>query len=63
MFVVIGSLTIAGPVIYSLLGGERANGTLDEPKSWLRLRNAVVMTVLFLLFGVNLISKSVPALT
>ena len=34
VFVVIASLTIAGPVVYSLLGGESAKSQLDEMKNW-----------------------------
>jgi hypothetical protein len=47
VFVVVASLTIAGPVGYYLLGGEHAKAALDELKDWLRLHNAAVMAVLF----------------
>ena len=63
VFVVVGSVTIAGPVLYYLLGGERAKLELDAMKGWLALHNAAVMTVLFLVFGVNLIAKGLPPLT
>src|SRR5271155_5308301 len=52
VFVVIASLTIAGPVLYSLFGGERARTSLDSAKAWLTTNNAAVMAVLFLVFGV-----------
>jgi len=45
VFVVVGSLTIAGPVVYYLVGGEKAKTGLDELKSWLALHNAAVMAV------------------
>ncbi len=35
VFVVIASLTIAGPVLYALFGGEKARATLDSAKAWL----------------------------
>ena len=35
VFVVIGSLTIAGPVVYYLVGGDDAKKRLDEMKDWL----------------------------
>jgi Sap, sulfolipid-1-addressing protein len=57
VFVVVASLTIAGPVVYYLLGGERAKTELDSLKGWLAVHNAAVMTVLFLVFGVDLIAK------
>jgi hypothetical protein len=63
VFVVVGSLTIAGPVVYYLLGGEKAKTKLDELKGWLALHNAAVMAVLFLVFGVDLIAKGIPSLT
>jgi hypothetical protein len=63
VFVVLGSLTIAGPVVYYLLGGDKAKAELDELKGWLAFHNAAVMAVLFLVFGVDLIAKGIPPLT
>jgi threonine/homoserine/homoserine lactone efflux protein len=63
VFVVIASLTIAGPVLYALFGGEKARASLDSAKTWLTTHNAAVMAVLFLVFGVDLIAKGLPPLT
>jgi hypothetical protein len=63
VFVVLGTSTIAGPVIYYLTSGEKAKTQLDSVKGWLAVHNAAVMTVLFLVFGVSLISKGIPPLT
>jgi hypothetical protein len=63
VFVGVGSLTIAGPVVYYLLGGERARAELDELKGFLRLHNDAVMAVLFLVLGVALIAKGLAPLT
>jgi threonine/homoserine/homoserine lactone efflux protein len=63
VFVVVASLTIAVPVVYYLVGGEVARTRLDNVKEWLALHNDAVMTVLFLVLGVNLVSKGVPPLT
>ena len=63
VFVALASVTIAGPVVYYLLGGDRAKTQLDELKDWLRVHNAAVMAVLFLVFGVDLIAKGIPPLT
>ncbi|MCX4757221.1 GAP family protein [Kitasatospora purpeofusca] len=63
VFVVVGSLTIAGPVLFHLTGGDRAKASLDLAKGWLSVHNDAVMTVLFLVFGVNLIAKGIPPLT
>jgi len=63
VFVVVASLTIAVPVVYYLVGGDKAKTALDSLKGWLGLHNAAVMAVLFLVFGVDLIAKGVPPLT
>jgi hypothetical protein len=63
VFVIVGSLTIAVPVVYYLFGGEHAKTKLDELKSWLAVHNAAVMVVLFLVFGADLIAKGLPPLT
>ena len=63
VFVLVGSLTIGGPVVYYLVGGEHAKAELNAMKGWLAVYNAAVMTVLFLVFGVDLIAKGLPQLT
>jgi len=63
VFVVVGSLTIAGPVLYYLLGGEKAKAELDQLKGWLSVHNAAVMAVVLLVLGVDLIAKGLPPLT
>ncbi len=62
VFVVIASLTIAVPVTYHLVGGAAARTRLDAVKEWLALHNDAVMAVLFLVLGVNLVSKGIPPL-
>jgi threonine/homoserine/homoserine lactone efflux protein len=62
VFVVVASLTIAGPVLYYLVGGDKAEANLTEFKDWLAVNNTAVMAVLFLVFGVVLISKGLNAL-
>jgi hypothetical protein len=53
----------ADPVVCYLTGGDRAKAQLDSPKDWLAVHNDAVMTVLFLVLGVNLIAKGIPPLT
>jgi Sap, sulfolipid-1-addressing protein len=60
---VVASLTIAGPVVYYLVGGAHATAELDSLKSWLAVHNAAVMAVLFVVFGVDLIAKGIPSLS
>jgi threonine/homoserine/homoserine lactone efflux protein len=63
VFVLVASLTVGGPVVYYLVGGESAKASLDELKGWLTTHNEAVMTVLFLVFGVVLISKGLAPLS
>ena len=63
VFVVLASLTIAAPVGYYLLGGQKAADALTELKGWLSVHNDAVMTVLFLVLGVDLVAKGLPPLT
>jgi hypothetical protein len=63
VFVLLGSVSIAGPVLYALVGGQRARASLDSAKEWLGAHNAAVMAALFLVFGVDLIAKGLPPLT
>jgi len=63
VFVVLGSLTIAVPVLYYLVGGQGAKDRLDTAKDWLAFHNDAVMMVLFVVFGVSLIGKGIPPLT
>jgi len=60
VFVVVGSLTIAIPVAYHLIGGDRSKAQLEDLKDWLAVHNYAVMAVLFAVFGVALIAKGIP---
>ena len=59
LFIVIGSITVAGPVADYLVMGNKASETLDAWKSWLTENNATVMFVLFLVLGVVLLGKGI----
>jgi hypothetical protein len=60
VFVVVGSLTIAAPVAYHRIGGDKSKAQLEYLKDWLSQHNDAVMAVLFLVFGVALIAKGIP---
>jgi len=62
IFIVLSSAGVAIPVIYSLAGGEGAKATLAEWKEWLSANNAAILAVLFLVFGVVLLSKGLGGL-
>jgi Sap, sulfolipid-1-addressing protein len=61
-FVVIGSVSIAVPVLYLRFGGASAKARLDSAKVWLGENNSTVMAVLLLIFGVVLIGKGIGGL-
>jgi hypothetical protein len=44
------------------IGGDRAKSTLEATKDRLAVHSAAVMTVLFLVIGVNLIGDGLPGL-
>ncbi len=63
VFVVLASLTIAVPVVFYLLGGDRAKSTLEGWKVWLAANNATVMAVLFVVFGVVVFAEGTGRLS
>jgi|SRR4051794_10806170 len=62
VFVVLGSSTIAVPVIGYLVAEQRMRGPLDELRQWLTVHNSAVMSVLMLVLGVNSIGKGIGTL-
>jgi Sap-like sulfolipid-1-addressing protein len=62
LFVVLASLTVAVPVVYTLVGGEGAKRTLDGWKAWLTANNAAVMAVLFIVIGAKLVGEGLDAI-
>ncbi len=62
LFVVLASLSIAVPVVYTLVGGEGARQTLDRWRTWLTAHNAAVMAVLFVVIGAKLLGEGLDGL-
>jgi threonine/homoserine/homoserine lactone efflux protein len=63
IFVLLSSLTVAIPVLYYLLGGDRARRTLDAWKTWLQQNNTAVMAVVLLVLGAVLVGQSIQTLS
>ena len=61
IFVLLASLTIAVPVILTLVGGDKVATLLNEWKAWLSDNNATVMSILLLVFGVVLVGQGIGA--
>jgi hypothetical protein len=57
VFVLIGSCSVAIPVVGYLVAQQRMQGPLDELREWLTLNNSAVMSVLLLVIGVAIIGK------
>ena len=61
IYVLVAVLGVATPIVAMLVLGERSGEVLEGWKLWLRQNNATVMSVLFFIFGVILISQSLTA--
>jgi hypothetical protein len=59
---VLGTVTVGGPVLYYFTAGQRAEENLNDLKGWLGANNATVMAVLFLIFGISLLSDGLQGL-
>lgn len=55
VFVVLGSVTVAGSVLYYLIDTEGAAGPLASVKEFMSAHNAVIMMVVLLVLGAKLI--------
>ena len=62
VFVVIGSSSVAVPVIGYLVAQRRLTQPLDDLKGWLTSNNAAVMSVLLLVIGVAIAGKGLAGL-
>jgi threonine/homoserine/homoserine lactone efflux protein len=63
VFVVIGSLTVAGPVLAYLVGGSGVRHPLDEAKQFMADNNAVIMAVVCLVLAAKLIGNGIAGLS
>ena len=61
VFVIIGSITVAGPVLYYLLAPNSA-GLLGEIKQFMSEHNAIIMFVLFMVLGAKLLGGGIAGL-
>lgn len=63
VFVVIGSLTVAGPVLFYVFAAEKAAGPLTSIKEFMSEHNAVIMMVVLLVLGAKVLGQGIGALT
>ena len=62
VFVLVGSCSVAIPVVGYLVAQQRMQGPLDELREWLTLHNSAVMAVLLLVIGVVIIGNGLAGL-
>jgi len=62
VYVIVAVLGVAAPILVMLSLGERAPEVLEGWNSWLRNNNAIVMSVLFVVFGVVLIGQGIAGI-
>ena len=63
IFVVLGSLAIAVPVVAYLALGERAEGALTTLREWMAANNPTIMMVVCLVFAAKLLGSGLSGLT
>ena len=61
-FALLGSVSVALPLLAHVVLGERANAPLLRAKEWLTRHNATIMAVVILVIGVVLLAKGVGGL-
>jgi len=62
LFVVIGSLLVAGPVIAFLVRGQAMSGPLRDLQGFMQAHNAAIMTVLLAVLGLSNLGKGLGGL-
>jgi threonine/homoserine/homoserine lactone efflux protein len=63
IFVVIGTIGLAIPLVISLAMGDRATRTLADLQHWMGTHNAAIMAVLFIVIGAKLIGSGFSSIT
>ncbi len=63
VFVIIGSLTVAGPVLFFVFAPSTAAGPLDSIKQFMSAHNAVIMVVLLVVLGAKQVGNGLAGLT
>jgi threonine/homoserine/homoserine lactone efflux protein len=63
VFVVIGSITVAGPVLFYVIAPAKAAGPLESIKQFMSAHNAVIMMVVLLVLGAKLLGQGIGGLT
>jgi threonine/homoserine/homoserine lactone efflux protein len=63
VFVVIASITVAGPVLFSMFAGDKAARPLATMKDFMSEHNAVIMMIVLLVLGAKLLGNGLAGLS
>ncbi len=63
VFVALGTVTVAAPLVVYLALGRRADSTLNGWREWLAANNAAIMLVVLIVFGFVLIGQGIAGLS
>ena len=63
VFVIIGSVTVAGSVLFYLVATEKATPALASVKDFMAAHNAVIMMVILLILGVKILGEGLGGLS
>ncbi len=59
IFVLIGTVGVAAPVVLYFALGDRSRAVLDDLRGWLAAHNAVIMSVLFVVIGFKILGDAI----
>lgn len=63
VFVVVGSLTVAGPVLFYVAAAAKASGPLAATKEFMANHNVIIMMVVLLILGAKLIGNGLAGVS
>ena len=63
VFVIIGSITVAGPVIFFMVAGDTAKAPFAAIKDFMSAHNAVIMMIVLLVLGAKLLGQGIAGLS
>ncbi len=58
LFIIIASSTVAIPILYYIVAGDRAEKRLIEWKAWLTANYSIILSMLFLVLGLQLLLEA-----
>jgi hypothetical protein len=63
VFVIIASITVAGPVLFYMFASDKAAGPLASIKEFMTDHNAVIMMIVLLVLGAKVLGQGIAGLS